>query len=103
MASIPRRIYTPNSGIFRPQELVILHNNEKVKLTTGLMDRTTYLIWLSDPLAKKSENRQANALSQRSDLTMNEIQEQLLFAEKETTLVLDKPEITTLYQGNTSR
>ena len=52
---------------------------------------------------KGSENGQADALSQRSDLTTEETQERSLFTGKGKTLVLDKPEVATLHQGNTSR
>ena len=52
---------------------------------------------------KGSENGQADALSQRSDLTTKETQEQSLFTGKEKTLVLDKPEVATLYQDNAPR
>ena len=49
---------------------------------------------------KESENGRADALSQRSDLTTEETQEQSLFTGKGKTLVLDKPEVATLHQGN---
>ena len=49
---------------------------------------------------KGSENEQADALSQRSDLTSEETQERSLFTGKGKTLVLDKPEVATLHQGN---
>ena len=52
---------------------------------------------------KGSENGRADALSQRSDLTTEEIQEWSLFTGKGKTLVLDKPEVATLYQANASR
>ena len=52
---------------------------------------------------KGSENGQADALSQRSDLTTEETQERSLFTGKKKTLVLDKPEVATLYQDNTPR
>ena len=52
---------------------------------------------------KGSENRQADALSQRSDLTTKETQKRSLFTGKGKTLVLDKPEIATLHQDNTPR
>ena len=52
---------------------------------------------------KGSENGQADALSRRSDLTTEETQERSLFTEKGKTLVLDKSEVTTLHQDNTSR
>ena len=52
---------------------------------------------------KESENRRANALSRRLNLITKETQEQLLFIGKEIIPVLNKPEIATLYQGNTSR
>ena len=51
---------------------------------------------------KGSENGQADALSQRLDLTTEETQERSLFTEKRKTLVLDKPEVATLHQNNTS-
>ena len=49
---------------------------------------------------KGSENGQADALSQRSDLTTEETQERSLFTGKGKILVLDKPEVATLHQGN---
>ena len=49
---------------------------------------------------KGSENRRADALSQRSDLTTEETQERSLFTGKGKALVLDKPEVATFYQGN---
>ena len=52
---------------------------------------------------KGSENRQADALSQRSDLTTEETQERSLFIRKGKTLVLDKPEVATLHQDNTPK
>ena len=52
---------------------------------------------------KGSENGRADALSQRLDLTTEETQERSLFTGKEKTLVLDKPEVATLHQDNTSR
>ena len=52
---------------------------------------------------KGSENGRADALSQRLDLTTKETQERSLFTGKGKTLVLDKPEVATLHQDNTSR
>ena len=52
---------------------------------------------------KGSKNGRADALSQRSDLTTEETQEQSLFTGKRKTLVLDKPEVATLHQDNTPR
>ena len=52
---------------------------------------------------KGSENKLADALSQRSDLTTEETQERPLFIGKGKTLVLDKPEVAILYQDNTPR
>ena len=52
MASITKKIHTPNSSIFKPQKLVILHNNKKVKQTTGLLDKATCLIRPPDSLPK---------------------------------------------------
>ena len=52
---------------------------------------------------KGSENGRADALSQRSDLTTEETQEQSLFTGKGKTLVLDKPEVAILHQDNTPR
>ena len=52
---------------------------------------------------KGSKNGRADALSQRSDLTTEETQERSLFTGKGKTLVLDKPEVATFYQDNTSR
>ena len=52
---------------------------------------------------KGSENGQADSLSQRSDLTTEETQERSLFTGKKKTLILDKPEVATLHQDNTSR
>ena len=49
---------------------------------------------------KGSENGQADALSQRSDLTTEETQERSLFTGKGKTLVLDKPKVATLHQDN---
>ena len=49
---------------------------------------------------KGSENGQADALSQKSDLTTEETQERSLFIGKGKILVLDKPEVATLHQGN---
>ena len=49
---------------------------------------------------KGSENGQADALSQRSDLTTEETQERSLFTGKGKTLVLDKPEVAILHQDN---
>ena len=52
---------------------------------------------------KGSKNRRTDALSRRSDLTTEETQERSLFTGKGKTLVLDKPEVATLHQDNTSR
>ena len=52
---------------------------------------------------KESENGQADALSQRSDLITEETKEWSLFTGKGKTLVLDKPEVATLHQDNTPR
>ena len=52
---------------------------------------------------KGSENGQADALSQRSDLTTEETQERSLFTGKKKTLVLHKPEVAILHQDNTPR
>ena len=52
---------------------------------------------------KESENKQADALSQRSDLTTKETQERSLFTGKGKTLVLDKPRVATFHQDNNSR
>ena len=52
---------------------------------------------------KGSENGRADALSQRSDLTTEETQEQSPFTGKGKTLVLNKPEVATFHQENTSR
>ena len=52
---------------------------------------------------KGSENGQADALSQRSDLITEETQERSLFTGKGKTLVLDKPEVATLHQDNTPK
>ena len=52
---------------------------------------------------KGSENRRADALSRRSDLTTEETQERSLFTGKGKTLVLDKPEVATLHQGNATK
>ena len=52
---------------------------------------------------KGSENGRADALSQRSDLTTEETQEQSLFTGKGKTLVLDKPEVAILHQDNIPR
>ena len=52
---------------------------------------------------KGLENGRADALSQRSDLTTEETQERSLFTGKGKTLVLDKPEVATFHQDNTSR
>ena len=49
---------------------------------------------------KVLENGQADALSQKSDLTREETQEQSLFTGKGKTLVLDKLEVATLHQDN---
>ena len=49
---------------------------------------------------KGSKNGQADALSQRSDLTTEKTQERSLFTRKGKTLVLNKPEVATLHQGN---
>ena len=49
---------------------------------------------------KGSENGRADALSQRSDLTTKETQERSLFTGKGKTLILNKPEVATLYQNN---
>ena len=49
---------------------------------------------------KGSENGRADALSQRSDLTTEETQERSLFTGKGKILVLNKPEVATLHQGN---
>ena len=52
---------------------------------------------------KGSKNGQADALSQKSNLTTEETQERSLFTGKGKTLVLDKPKVATLHQDNTSR
>ena len=52
---------------------------------------------------KGSKNGRADALSQRSDLTTEETQEQSLFTGKGKTLVMDKPKVATLHQDNISR
>ena len=52
---------------------------------------------------KGSENGRADALSRRSDLTTKETQERSLFTGKGKTLVLDKPDVATLYQDNTPK
>ena len=49
---------------------------------------------------KGSENGRADALSQRLNLTTEETQERLLFIGKKKPLVLNKPEVATLHQGN---
>ena len=52
---------------------------------------------------KGSENGRADALSQRSDLTIEETQERSLFTGKGKALVLDKLEVATLHQDNALR
>ena len=104
MASILRKIKTPNNGIFRP------HKNLSYFTTTKKLNQQQ-VRW-AELLAsynfqihyrKGSENGQADALSQRSDLTTEKTQELSLFTGKGKTLVLNKPEVATLYQGNASK
>ena len=52
---------------------------------------------------KGSENGQADALSQRSDLTTEETQKRSLFTGKGKSLILNKLKVATLHQNNTLR
>ena len=103
MASIPRKIHTLNSDIFRPQNLLYFTTTKKLNWWTvwwtKLLASYNFQIYYQNG----SENRQVNTLSWRLDLTTNEAQERLLFTGKEIKLVLDKLEIVTLYQSNPSK
>ena len=94
-------------GSRHPIMVYLDHNNLSYFTTTKKLNRRQ-IRW-AELLAsynfqihyrKRSENGQADALSQRSDLTTEETQERSLFTGKGKTLVLDKPEVATFHQGN---
>ena len=69
MASVSRKVHTPNNSTLRLQKLVILHNNKKVKPTTGLMGKATGLIQLPDPLPKGI--REQTSQCTKSEIRLN--------------------------------
>ena len=79
---------------------VILHNNKEVNQRQVRWAELLASYDFQIHYRKGSENGQADALSQRSDLTTEKTQERSLFTGKEKTPVLDKPEVATLHQDN---